>query len=354
MFSSKFIKSFALTLLLATSFLVLLNSCSGDYRRELDNNNDMTEFEYCYKLLKNFFYYQERLSDISQYDGFTIKEMYQSVLGYFKGGGFTRYYSPEDAANIWGQLNGDDETQSVFLDSLANVPFITVTGFLEITNKSGGTYQEFKDILQEIKGAKAAIIDLRSNPGGTLSHCGKMSAELSPFDKEMFYARERYYDTWQTEHYFPKDFLKSAGDGLETKWIFLTDSMTASASEIFISAVKSTRPEDVVVIGGTTYGKAIGQYYFSTLENGIAGVTAMRFFYPNGDTYNEIGIIPDVEINPKDTIVLYEAALNAAANFGQEISLKTNLRNSKNLPSRNKYPIYKTDFGAYEIVDISF
>jgi len=239
-------------------------------------------------------------------------------------------------------------SSTVFLDTLYDVPFITVTEFTTNTNNQFGTYQEFKDILQEIKGAKSAIIDMRHNPGGSILHCTKMAAELSPSNREMIYDILHYpyrnRNIIDTTHYFAKDFLNKPGDGVGIKWVVMIDGYSASCAERFAAALKSTRPETIFV-GQATYGKGIGQNYIKTPLRGLAGITSLQSYYPNGKTFHEIGIEPDIYANPYSDEI-YEQALRAAYNF--EFGLAKRSPNLGTLPSRHISG--KTDLGAYELL----
>jgi C-terminal peptidase prc len=242
-------------------------------------------------------------------------------------------------------------SSTVFLDTLYGlVPFITVTEFTTNTNEPLGTYQEFKNTLQEIKGVKSAIIDLRGNPGGSILHCTKMAAELSPLNKEMLYDvvhyPERKKNIIATQHYYAKDFFNKPGDGLEIKWVVLIDENSASCAERFAAALKSTRPE-TIFIGEDTYGKGIGQNYIQTYLGGLAGITSLQSYYPNGETFHEVGIKPNTRANPNSDEI-YTEAFEAAQNFGLGLAKRSaNLGALPPLPP--KHSSGKTDLGAYEL-----
>jgi C-terminal peptidase prc len=207
---------------------------------------------------------------------------------------------------------------TVYLDSLEGIPSIRVTEYKVNTNNPNGTYAEFKNILQEIKGAQAAIMDLRGNPGGNIGHCTAMAAELVPLDKELVYDERHYYDSKignvkDISHDFVKNYLTQEGAGVNIRWVILMDRSSASCSERFTAAVKYNRPE-TVVIGQTSYGKGIGQVYATTYLNGLAYITCLQTFYPNGKTFHNIGIIPDIQTEPGDVETLFSEAIKAAQN----------------------------------------
>jgi len=237
---------------------------------------------------------------------------------------------------------------TVFLDSLEGIPFIRVTEYKLNTNNPDGTYAEFKNILQEINGAKTAIIDLRGNPGGSIGHCTAMAAELVPFDSELIYDVEHYYheqrgNVIDTVHHFAKDFLENKGAGTDINWIILMNGGSASCAERFTAVVKYNRPE-TVIIGGTSYGKGIGQMYTKTYLGGLAYITFVQSFYPNRETFHGIGIAPDVPIESGGDAIYY-AAINAAQKFGLAKRLPATIQ-LKDLPPEHKAE--GTDFGMHK------
>jgi len=193
---------------------------------------------------------------------------------------------------------------TVYLDSLEGIPYIRVTEYKVNTNNPDGTYAEFKKVLQEIKGAKTAIMDLRDNGGGSIGHCTSMAAELVPLNRELLYDVQHYYDSKkgnviEISHEYVKNYLKQEGAGVNIKWIILINKMSASCSERFTAALKYNRPE-TVVIGQTSYGKGIGQIYTKTYLGGLAYITCLQSYYPDGTTFHNIGIIPDIPTKAED------------------------------------------------------
>jgi C-terminal peptidase prc len=254
----------------------------------------------------------------------------------------------EEIVNLSPMKKEEVQDPTVYLDSLNEVPYISVTVFKPTTNSPGGTYMEFQNALEEIQGAKTAIIDLRGNPGGSISHCTGMAAELAEPDKELVYDIEHFYDertgyTVGEFHHYARDFRERKGYGVEIKWIILVNGRSASCSERFTAAVKASRPE-TVVIGSTTYGKGIGQRYMETYLKGLAFITSIQTFFPDGTPFHEIGIPPDVEIDPYGQEIYY-AALDAAQNFDSGVLAKRLPIVLNKLPPER--PAIEIEFGAY-------
>jgi C-terminal peptidase prc len=224
----------------------------------------------------------------------------------------------ENILDLYAMRKTEVQKPTVYLDSLEGIPFIRITEYKVNTNNSNGTYAEFKNILQEIKGAKTAIMDLRNNPGGNIRHCMAMAAELVPLDRELVYDVLHHYDSERgnvidISHDFVKSYLTQEGAGVNIRWVILMSKGSASCSERFTAAVKYNRPE-TIVIGQTSYGKGIGQVYTTTYLGGLAYITCLQTFYPNGKTFHNIGIIPDIQTEPEDIETLRNEAIKAAQN----------------------------------------
>lgn len=93
--------------------------------------------------------------------------------------------------------------------------------------------------------------------------------------------------------------------------IVLTDAYTASASELFASAIRDTNSG--LLVGGRTYGKGVAQAlmdgtgYPSLFPDGDAlKLTAYRFFGSAGTSHDTIGIMPHLLL---DSTLADEAAI---------------------------------------------
>jgi len=241
---------------------------------------------------------------------------------------------------------------TVYLDSLNEVPIIRVTEFTPKTNDPDGTYQEFKNALQEIRGAESAIIDMRYNGGGSISHCTKMAAELSKNPNvELIYdiyhhpkeEKNSIVAAIDTTHYNAEYYIGNrAGDGADIEWVIMVNEGSASCAERFVAAVRAARPESVIV-GQTTYGKGIGQSYMKTHLDGVAFITSLQTYSPNGVTFHRVGIRPDIEIidgNYEETTI---AALDAALYFRGGVLAKRSPIAAKDLPPER---IVKKEYGG--------
>lgn len=221
------------------------------------------------------------------------------------------------------------QAPTVFVNYRGEIPMITITEFTDTTTMITGTYGEFKEALEQTAGAKATIINLADNGGGSVNLCEAMAAELLPENTILGYAisaeidssRNDYKQRIDTTIMMPADFEKE-GDGIakDRYIVFIENGETASCSELLISAVTAAR--NAPVVGTRSYGKGIGQYYIPTIAGGFAGVTSVQFLDKNMDSYHTFGIEPDV-VKPilKDAVdeafrIAEEATMVRTAGYG--------------------------------------
>ncbi len=261
---------------------------------------------------------------------------------------------------------GEIQKPTVYLDSIDGIPYIQISEYKVNTNDPKGTYEEFRKILQEIKGAKAAIMDLRGNPGGNIGHCTAMAAELVPLNNELIYDEIHYRDNKrgnviEISREYARDYLNKEGTGVNIKWVILMSRGSASCSERFTAAVKYNRPNETTVIGQTSYGKGIGQIYTKTYAGGLAYITCLQTYYPNGKTFHNIGIIPDIPVevptDPDDEDAynayidaLRSEAIKAAKNFGAVAKRSTTPTSSDPLPP--EVQLDRWEPGAYKRIEM--
>ncbi|GHV88783.1 hypothetical protein AGMMS50267_11430 [Spirochaetia bacterium] len=189
---------------------------------------------------------------------------------------------------------------TVYLDYIDAIPVIQITGFSGksgydeyAVNKKSSTINELRATLARVneRSPPVGIIDLRGNPGGEVGQCFGVIDELVA--QGIYIQFEDHY--WDGEAavvdwYYAKASPGGLGEGIH--WIFLADANSASAAEILLFAVKNHRPETYIV-GEKTYGKGVGQYYMDTPSEGLASITALKFYDEYLQTWHGKGIKPD-------------------------------------------------------------
>lgn len=167
-----------------------------------------------------------------------------------------------------------------------NIGYIQITAFKENTAEQFGEAMDF--IRNE--GASGVIFDLRSNGGGYLFSVLDVLEYLVPEDVTMTsYTYLGSTTVLKTEK----------PDKLEIPCVVLCNGYTASAAELFTSAVRDYGEMgllDECVVGTVTYGKGIMQQTFPLGGGASITMTIAYYYTPLGENYHGVGITPDTEI----------------------------------------------------------
>ncbi len=137
-------------------------------------------------------------------------------------------------------------------------------------------------------GIKNLVIDVRGNVGGPFEPAVKTA--------ELFIAKDRPVVT-TTDRDGKIAKLVSAGAVLDSdvKIVVLTNRDTSSGAEFFTAALRDER--NARIVGERTLGKWNAQM-IETLPNGYAiKYTVKSFQSPKGNSYQDVGIRPDVEVS---------------------------------------------------------
>lgn len=176
----------------------------------------------------------------------------------------------------------DVELPSVFGEMLDKK-----TGYIQITQFTGVTPQQYKDMFAELKdkGMECLVIDLRDNPGGLLTSVCDILREILP-EGLIVYTEDKYgnreEETCDGKHQ------------LDMPLAVLVNENSASASEIFAGAVQDH--EVGTIVGTTTYGKGVVQELRQLSDGSAVKLTVSNYYTPNGNSINKVGIKPDVEV----------------------------------------------------------
>ncbi len=172
---------------------------------------------------------------------------------------------------------------------------------------------EFVEKIPELKQAKALVLDLRKNGGGT-SNIGKVILHHLTKDT-IFYgpkSQSRQYiptlKAWNKAQYYYDFPYKpdSLGSGdkkiLETTRIVVPTAIlighgTASAAEDFL--IYTDNQEHMIKIGEPTFGSTGQPLMFSLPNGGLARVCTKKDTYPDGRVFVGVGIQPDIEVSKK-------------------------------------------------------
>jgi carboxyl-terminal processing protease len=150
------------------------------------------------------------------------------------------------------------------------------TGYVRIDDFAEHTEQELSDALEAMKskGMKRLMLDLRNNPGGQLDQAIRMVNLFVPRGSMIVYTRGRVQNADQ-------DYKATEnGDFQDIPMIVMVNRNSASASEIVSGALQDY--DRALVVGETTFGKALVQSVYRVSQGAGLALTTARYFTPSG------------------------------------------------------------------------
>lgn len=165
-------------------------------------------------------------------------------------------------------------------------------GYLKIKTFFGANiYQETEQAIKYFNEAniQGLIIDLRNNSGGDNDILLKMADLFLEKDRIICIQLRRLGP-------LPLEKERKAEQKIEFQKpiIILVNQKTASASEIFVSALGYHKK--ATIIGLRTYGKAVGQSLFLLKDDLVLALTTFQWLTPAHQPIHNRGITPDIVI----------------------------------------------------------
>lgn len=190
-------------------------------------------------------------------------------------------------------------------------------GYIVISSFTGETPKEFQNKLEDLKAQNIEniIIDLRNNGGGVMESGINTAAFLMDKGETIISIKGR---NDETPEYYTSNF-----EGYDFNTVILTNSYTASASEIMTCALVENG--HAVSIGETTYGKASAQQVFPLVTGGALRITAMYYYTPEGNFINGQGIEPTYEVSNTK----YRYTIENAPKLSYSIRLSVGMENDE-------------------------
>jgi carboxyl-terminal processing protease len=158
--------------------------------------------------------------------------------------------------------------------------------YIEITEFDDVTVDQFADALATAKGSgmEGLILDLRGNPGGSLSAVVNIAGMMLP-EGLVVYTEDKEGNR--------SEYRSDGTHELQVPLVVLVDGNSASASEILAGAIQDY--ELGTLVGTTTFGKGIVQQIIALDDGSAIKLTISSYFTPNGRNIHGTGIEPDVE-----------------------------------------------------------
>ncbi len=155
---------------------------------------------------------------------------------------------------------------------------------MEFDDVTPDQYTEAMAVLNENK-IKGLILDLRSNPGGSLAAVTEIARKILPKGL-IVYTEDR--DGKRNEH------TCNGENELQMPLVVLINGNSASASEILAGAIQDYKKG--ILIGNTTYGKGVVQQVISLSDGTAVKLTVSSYFTPLGKNLGGVGVTPDIEV----------------------------------------------------------
>jgi carboxyl-terminal processing protease len=162
-------------------------------------------------------------------------------------------------------------------------------GLVEIPSFNARTPGALRDVLTDLsgRGARALVVDLRDNPGGSFDDAVAAAGEMVPAASTVVVVRKR----GTTEPVV----AKTTPVGRDVPIAVLVDHDTASSAELVTAALQELR--HATVVGSRTKGKWTVQT-IDDLSNGYAiKYTLGVFTSPAGRSFEGTGLLPDIEVD---------------------------------------------------------
>ncbi len=149
------------------------------------------------------------------------------------------------------------------------------TGYIRLARFSKNSVTEMRQVLQDLNGAGAIILDLRDNPGGLLqSAVGVL---------DLFIEKGEVLVTTKGKHKEARQILKSMHNPIvaeNVKVAVLINGGSASASEIVAGTIQDL--DRGVVLGTRSFGKGLVQTVYNYDRNRSLKITTAKYYIPSG------------------------------------------------------------------------
>ncbi len=150
-----------------------------------------------------------------------------------------------------------------------------LTAYFRIKFFSAKTANELGNKLRDLQSGKIdqLIIDLRGNPGGLVETAAECCDLFLP--KGRLICIIKNHDSTIRQFYSEADPVFPKG-----RVLLLTDSLTASAAEVFAAALQDQKR--ALIFGQRSFGKGLVQYPFSLVPYGYLYLTIGEYVRPSG------------------------------------------------------------------------
>jgi carboxyl-terminal processing protease len=149
------------------------------------------------------------------------------------------------------------------------------TGYIKLGDFSETSEQEVGSAVAKLKaqGMKRLVFDLRGNPGGPLDQAIRIANRFLPRGDMIVYTRGRVPN-------IDADYRGQDDPDFTGPMVVLVNRNSASASEIVTGSLQDH--DRALIVGETTFGKALVQSVYKISEGAGLALTTGRYFTPSG------------------------------------------------------------------------
>lgn len=149
------------------------------------------------------------------------------------------------------------------------------TGYIRLQDFAENTGRELDRALRDLrsKGMRQLLLDLRGNPGGPLDQAIRVANTFLPKGLMIVYTRGRVPNA--DSDYYATETSAFA----DLPLILLVDRRSASASEIVAGAIQDH--DRGLIVGETTFGKALVQSVYRISDGAGLALTTARYYTPS-------------------------------------------------------------------------
>ena len=149
------------------------------------------------------------------------------------------------------------------------------TGYVRLQDFAENTDRDLDAALKDLsgQGMKRLLLDLRQNPGGPLDQAIRVTNNFLPRGSLIVSTRGRAHNS-------DKDYVATeAGEYPSMPIVVLVNRNSASASEIVSGALQDH--DRALIVGETTFGKALVQSVYTIAEQAGLALTTARYYTPS-------------------------------------------------------------------------
>ena len=184
--------------------------------------------------------------------------------------------------------------QSIQKDVVTSRQLPAGIAYVRLHTFSVDAHREVAAAVDEMREARALILDLRGNRGGSVDEVQRIASIFVGPGELVAYSQGR-------DEFFPRRDLRTGRSRVryEAPLVLLVDGRSASAAEMLAGSLQLAGRAPLV--GEPTYGKGVGQSTFDV--QGVAGkrylkLTTFRYYFADGRCIHGDGVTPDRAARP--------------------------------------------------------